>query len=48
MEQEGSACIIAPDSIEGMSTLTKDKESLEILYQKGRSDAQKLLRWYRC
>ena len=48
MEQEGSACIIAPDSTEGMSTLTKDKESLEILYQKGRSDAQKLLRWYRC
>ena len=48
MEQEGSACIIAPDSTEGMSTLTKDKKSLEILYQKGRSDAQKLLRWYRC
>ena len=46
MEQEGKACVIAPDSTEGMSTLTKDKESLEKMYEKGRRDAEKLLQWY--
>ena len=45
LEREGRACIIAPDSTEGMATLTKDKQSLEKMYEKGRSDAEKLLRW---
>ncbi|MEE0204869.1 MAG: patatin family protein [Oscillospiraceae bacterium] len=47
MEQEGRACVIAPDSTEGMSTLTKDKDSLGKMYEKGRTDAEKLLLWYR-
>lgn len=45
LEREDRACIIAPDSTEGMATLTKDKQSLEKMYEKGRSDAEKLLRW---
>ena len=47
LEQEGRVCIIAPDSTEGMSTLTKDKESLEKMYQKGYKDAKKLIAWYK-
>ena len=47
MEQAGTACVIAPDSTEGMSTLTKDKQSLETMYRKGLQDAEKLVRWYR-
>ena len=47
MEQAGTGCVIAPDSTEGMSTLTRDRESLEKMYEKGRTDAQKLIRWYR-
>lgn len=34
MEQAGTGCVIAPDSTEGMSTLTKDKQSLEAMYRK--------------
>ena len=45
LEREGRACIIAPDSTEGMATLTKDKASLEKMYEKGRSDAEKLICW---
>ena len=37
----------APDSTEGMSTLTKDKQSLEAMYRKGWQDAEKLVQWYR-
>ena len=47
MEQAGTACVIAPDSTEGMSTLTKDKQSLETMYRKGHQDAEKLVQWYR-
>ena len=47
MEQAGTGCVIAPDSTEGMSTLTKDKESLEKMYQKGYKDAEKLIAWYK-
>lgn len=47
LEQEGRVCIVAPDSTEGMSALTRDRESLEKMYEKGRTDAQKLIRWYR-
>ena len=45
LEQQGSVCVIAPDSTEGMATLTKDKQSLEKMYQKGWHDAEKLIRW---
>ena len=44
-EQDGRVCIVAPDSTEGMATLTKDKESLEKMYQKGWRDAEKLIQW---
>ena len=47
MEQAGTGCVIAPDSTEGMSTLTKDKQSLEAMYRKGWQDAEKLVQWYR-
>ena len=47
MEQQGTACVIAPDSTEGMSTLTKDKQSLEKMYEKGHTDAEKLIAWYK-
>ena len=45
MEQNGMACVIAPDSTEGMATLTKDKQSLEKMYMKGWHDAEKLIAW---
>ena len=39
-EREGKALIIAPDTIEGMSTLTRSKKKQETLYHKGMADAQ--------
>ena len=47
MEQAGTGCVIAPDSTEGMATLTKDRESLEKMYRKGWQDAEKLVCWYK-
>ena len=47
LEEAGRACIIAPDSTEGMATLTKDKGSIEKMYEKGCADAKKLIRWKR-
>ena len=47
MEQAGTGCVIAPDSTEGMATLTKDKQSLDAMYHKGLQDAEKLVQWYR-
>ncbi len=38
-EKEGKVLIIAPDSIEGMNTLTRDKEVQNNLYLKGMADA---------
>ncbi len=46
LEQAGKACVLAPDSTEGMATLTKDRESLEKMYRKGWQDAGTLIRWY--
>ena len=46
LEQQGTVCIVAPNSTEGMSTLTKDKQALEKMYQKGWQDARKLIVWY--
>ena len=41
------AAVKATDGTEGMSTLTKDKQSLEAMYRKGWQDAEKLVQWYR-
>lgn len=42
LEEQGRVCIIAPDSIGKMKTLTKDKESIEDLYFKGYQNAKKI------
>lgn len=42
-EAAGKVLILAPDDIMGMKTLTKDKEKLEKLYQKGLADGEKIL-----
>lgn len=47
LEQQGTVCIVAPDSTEGMATLTKDKQALEAMYRKGWQDAGKLIEWYK-
>ncbi|MBO6138322.1 MAG: patatin family protein [Lachnospiraceae bacterium] len=41
-ERKGRVLILAPDDIKGLSTLTRDKEKLEELYQKGLNDAKRL------
>ena len=41
-EAEGKLLILAPDSIEGLSTLSRDLEALECMYQKGYRDAEAL------
>ena len=46
LEQAGRCCVLAPDSTEGVATLTKVKVSLEKMYRKGWQDAGKLIRWY--
>lgn len=45
LEREGKACIVAPDSTEGMATLTKDKESIDKMYAKGYDGAKKIVEW---
>lgn len=45
LERQGRVCIIAPDSTEGMSTLTKNRAGLEKMYAKGKQDAEVLVRW---
>ena len=45
LERQGLVCIIAPDSTEGMSTLTKNRAGLEKMYVKGKQDAEALVRW---
>lgn len=42
MQGRGSALVLAPDNIDGLSTLTRDKGKLEVLYQKGIQDAQRI------
>lgn len=44
-EKQGKLLIVAPDTIEGMKTLTRDKQVLECLYHKGRHDGEKILQW---
>ena len=46
-EQEGKVLIVAPDSISGMSTLTKDRKSMDRLYRKGYADAAAIPKFLR-
>ncbi|MCD7823879.1 MAG: hypothetical protein LUG86_07710, partial [Oscillospiraceae bacterium] len=42
LESEGKVLILAPDDTCGVDTLTKEKEPLDKLYQKGLKDAEKI------
>ncbi len=42
LQKEGSCIIIAPDDSYGMSTLTRDKDKLDMFYRKGYDDAGKI------
>ena len=42
LEAEGKVLILSPDSLEGMTTLKRDIEAMEKLYQKGYRDAAKI------
>ena len=42
LEAEGKLLILAPDSIEGMSTLKRDVKALEMMYRKGFHDAERI------
>ena len=44
-EKEGRIKIIAPDSIEGMHTLTKDKDAILKMYEKGKNDEKEILKF---
>ena len=39
-EKKGKVLIVAPDSINGMKTLTRDPERIAALYHKGYEDAE--------
>lgn len=43
LQIQGKVCIVAPDSIGKMKTLTKDKDSIEALYYKGYEVGKKIL-----
>ena len=43
LERQGKVLILAPDSIEGMSTLKRDKGAILKLYEKGMKDAEALM-----
>lgn len=42
LEAQGKVLIVAPDDICGLSTLTKDREKLQMMYDKGVRDAQRI------
>lgn len=42
MQRRGRVLVVAPDDVCGLSTLTKDKEKLQRMYDKGRRDAQRI------
>ncbi len=42
-EKQGKVLIIAPDSVEGLSTLTRDKDKLTALYNNGYEKAAKII-----
>ena len=43
LAEEGRVLILSPDNLEGMTTLKRDIEAMEKLYQKGFRDAERLL-----
>ncbi len=43
LERQGKALLVAPTDIAGMSTLKRDKEAIERLYQMGYADAPRVL-----
>lgn len=43
LQVQGKVCVVAPDSIGNMKTLTKDKDSIEALYFKGYEEAKSIL-----
>ena len=45
LEQQGDVLIVAPDSIQGVSTLTRNKSALKRLYEKGYRDGTAILSW---
>lgn len=47
LEKEGKALLLAPRDIGGMSTLTKDKEAMERLYQMGYEQGPKIMAFVR-
>ncbi len=42
LEGQGRALVLAPDSTEGLRTVTRDRVALHILYRKGYHDAEKI------
>lgn len=47
LEREGKALVIAPADIGGMSTLTRDKEAMERLYQMGYDQGPRIMEFIR-
>jgi predicted patatin/cPLA2 family phospholipase len=47
LEKQGKVLIVAPDTIGHMSTLSKEKQNLYLLYRKGYNDAEKIARFIR-
>ena len=45
LEKEGKVMILAPDDVMDMKTLTRDRDKMEKLYQKGMKDAEKAVIW---
>lgn len=44
-EKAGTVCILAPEDTDGVSTLSRNKENLEKLYQRGYRDAAAIEKW---
>jgi len=42
-EKEGKVLIVSPNNLDGMKTLTKDKEKMDNLYRKGYIDAKRII-----
>lgn len=45
LEKEGKLLILSPENVYGLDTLTRNKESMEKLYQDGKRAGQKLQKW---
>lgn len=42
---QGRAYIVAPDSIDGMKTLSRNKRQIQAMYDRGHADAEGVARW---